>query len=74
MSQREKPTAHCRHRILVKGSDHLISVCTCGTFHLSFESATIRLSPEQFEAFSESALEVRNELAIDRHTPLKMLN
>ncbi|MBB84013.1 MAG: hypothetical protein CL931_09425 [Deltaproteobacteria bacterium] len=44
----------CRHRLLARGEAHQITLCTCGSVHLTVGNTTLRLKPESFGALAES--------------------
>ncbi len=52
----------CVHTLLIRGTQHEVSYCTCGNVHLTWGSVTLRLQPEDFEALAESLCEASHAL------------
>ena len=53
----------CRHRLLARGDAHRITLCTCGSLHLTLGTTTLRLTPEQFGAMAESVARATDQIA-----------
>ena len=52
----------CRHRLLARGRQHQITLCTCGSVHLTLHNTTLRLTPDEFGAMAQSVARATNEI------------
>ena len=55
----------CSQRLLARGKSHHISICSCGTIHLSFANTTLRLSRRDFDQLAGSVLAAQQGLVVE---------
>ena len=65
MNPRPKNDAACRHRLLARGDSHQITLCSCGSIHLTVRNVTLRLTPEEFAGMASSVSRAAGELLQD---------
>lgn len=65
---RSPASKECRHRLLARGQGHQITLCTCGSVHLTLRNTTLRLTPEEFGAMAESVARATDKIEPEPET------
>ena len=65
MNPRPQNESACRHRLLARGESHQITLCSCGSVHLTVRNLTLRLSPEEFSTLASSVSQAAGGLVQD---------
>lgn len=50
----DRATRDCRHQLLSRGRRHPISLCTCGTVHVTMANTTLRFAHADFDELAAS--------------------